>query len=59
MVPSLWEGFGLPVLEAMSCGTPVLCSNRSSLPEIAGDAALMDVDTPESLSAVKAEIERA
>ncbi len=37
--PSLYEGFGLPVLEAMRCGTPVLCSNRSSLPEVAGDAA--------------------
>lgn len=37
--PSLFEGFGLPVLEAMSCGTPVITSNVSSLPEIAGDAA--------------------
>jgi glycosyltransferase involved in cell wall biosynthesis len=39
--PSLYEGFGLPVLEAMACGTPVICSNSSSLPEVAGDAALM------------------
>ena len=39
--PSLWEGFGLPVAEAMACGVPVLTSNRSSLPEIAGDAALL------------------
>lgn len=38
--PSLCEGFGLPVLEAMSCGTPVLCSNSASLPEIGGDAAV-------------------
>ncbi len=38
--PSLWEGFGLPVLEAMACGTPVITSNVSSLPEVAGDAAL-------------------
>ena len=39
--PSLYEGFGLPVLEAMACGTPVLTSNISSLPEVAGDAALL------------------
>ncbi len=38
--PSLYEGFGLPPLEAMSCGTPVLCSNRTSLPEVVGDAAI-------------------
>ncbi len=38
--PSLQEGFGLPVLEAMSCGTPVACSRTSSLPEVAGQAAL-------------------
>lgn len=39
--PSLWEGFGFPVLEAMACGTPVITSNLSSLPEVAGDAALL------------------
>ncbi len=39
--PSLYEGFGLPVLEAMACGTPVVCANTSSLPEFAGDAALL------------------
>ncbi|MEA5535462.1 glycosyltransferase family 1 protein [Crocosphaera sp. XPORK-15E] len=39
--PSLWEGFGFPVLEAMGCGTPVITSNISSLPEVAGDAALL------------------
>jgi glycosyltransferase involved in cell wall biosynthesis len=39
--PSLYEGFGLPILEAMACGTPVLTSNVSSLPEVAGDAALL------------------
>ena len=38
--PSLYEGFGLPPLEAMACGTPVVCSNVSSLPEVVGDAAV-------------------
>ncbi len=38
--PSLYEGFGMPVLEAMACGTPVVCSHTSSLPEIAGEAAI-------------------
>ncbi|MEM9218055.1 MAG: glycosyltransferase family 1 protein [Cyanobacteria bacterium P01_F01_bin.150] len=48
--PSLWEGFGLPVLEAMACGTPVITSNRSSLPEVAGDAALLV--NPEEVGAI-------
>jgi glycosyltransferase involved in cell wall biosynthesis len=39
--PSLYEGFGLPILEAMACGTPVITSDRTSLPEVAGDAALL------------------
>lgn len=48
--PSLYEGFGIPVLEAMSIGKPVLCSNRTSLPEVAGDAALyFDPRKPEEL----------
>jgi glycosyltransferase involved in cell wall biosynthesis len=41
LFPSLYEGFGLPVLEAMACGTPVITSTASSLPEVAGDAALL------------------
>ncbi|MBI3958808.1 MAG: glycosyltransferase family 4 protein [Chloroflexi bacterium] len=54
--PSLYEGFGLPVLEAMACAAPVICGNRSSLPEVAGDAALL-VD-PTDTNAIAAAIQR-
>jgi len=50
--PSIAEGFGLPVLEAMQCGCPVITSDRSSLPEVAGDAAiLVDPTSKEQISA--------
>jgi glycosyltransferase involved in cell wall biosynthesis len=55
--PSLYEGFGLPPLEAMACGTPVITSNASSLPEVVGDAALT-VD-PYDVDGLAAAIERA
>lgn len=49
--PSLFEGFGLPLLEAMWCDCPIVCSNVTSLPEIAGDAALLaDPRSPEELA---------
>ncbi len=54
--PSLYEGFGIPVLEAMACGAPVITSNRTALPEAAGDAALL-VD-PEDTAAIAAAMRR-
>jgi glycosyltransferase involved in cell wall biosynthesis len=56
LLPSLWEGFGIPIVEAMACGTPVLTSNVTCLPEIAGDAAVI-VD-PHSVDSIAEGIAR-
>ena len=56
VLPSLYEGFGLPPLEAMACGTPVVTSNVSSLPEVVGDAGLMV--EPADVESLAAAIER-
>jgi len=49
-VPSLYEGFGLPILEAMACGAPVVASNRGAMPEIAGEGAITCDPTPNALA---------
>ncbi|HEY8491390.1 MAG TPA: glycosyltransferase family 1 protein [Dehalococcoidia bacterium] len=54
--PSLYEGFGLPPLEAMACGTPVVASSRSAMPEVLGDAALLV--EPQDVGAVTAAVRR-
>jgi glycosyltransferase involved in cell wall biosynthesis len=57
--PSLAEGFGLPVLEAMACGRAVVCSNTTSLPEVAGDAAiLVRPDAPDQIASAVIELLR-
>ncbi|RLT37427.1 MAG: glycosyltransferase family 1 protein [Chloroflexi bacterium] len=57
--PSTYEGFGLDPLEALQAGTPVVCANRTSLPELMGDAAIMfDPDTPGELATILARIWR-
>jgi glycosyltransferase involved in cell wall biosynthesis len=55
--PSRYEGFGLPVLEAMACGTPVIVSNRGALPEVVGQAGvLVDPEDPIALAAAMCQV---
>jgi glycosyltransferase involved in cell wall biosynthesis len=57
VLPSLYEGFGLPVLEAMACGTPVVAANAASLPEVVGDAGLLvDPRSPEAIAEAIAQV---
>lgn len=57
VLPSLYEGFGLPVLEAMACGTPVIATDSSSLPEVVGDAGLLvPPGDPEALAGAMARV---
>jgi len=51
VLPSLYEGFGIPVVEAFACGTPVIASNTSSIPEVSGDAAILfDPKRPDAIA---------
>ncbi|MBC8327964.1 MAG: glycosyltransferase family 4 protein [Planctomycetes bacterium] len=59
VLPSRFEGFGMPVVEAMAAGTPVLCSDRGALPEVAGGAArLFDADDAEGLAELLLQVEQ-
>jgi glycosyltransferase involved in cell wall biosynthesis len=55
--PSIYEGFGLPILEAMACDCPVICNNTASLPEVAGDAAIY-ASNPDELAIALCEVQK-
>jgi len=57
LLASVYEGFGLPVLEAMACGVPIVASRRAAIPEVVGDAGLLvDPSEPESIAARVVEV---